>query len=73
MRMSSVRSRQVAPFNHIFMNEVLLEETEAGELFFKLPDEMIERLGWTEGCNLEFVIYDDTSFMIRKEVAQSDE
>jgi hypothetical protein len=55
------------------MNEVLLEETEAGELFFKLPDEMIERLGWTEGCNLEFVIYDDTSFMIRKEVAQSDE
>lgn len=55
------------------MNQVLLEETENGELFFTLPEEMIERLGWNVGCDLEFIIYDDTSFMIRKQVAQSDE
>ena len=54
------------------MNEVTLEETEDGELFFQLPDDMIERLGWTEGCELQFQIYDDNSFMIKKVVAQSD-
>lgn len=54
------------------MNEVTLEETESGELFFQLPDDMIERLGWTEGCELEFVIYEDNAFMIKKIVAQHD-
>ena len=54
------------------MNEVLLQETEEGELFFQLPQDMIERLGWNEGCELEFVIYEDNAFMIKKAVAQND-
>ena len=54
------------------MNEVTLQETEDGELFFQLPDDMIERLGWTEGCELEFSICEDNGFMIRKLVAQSE-
>lgn len=54
------------------MNEVTIEESEDGELFFKLPEDMIERLGWDVGCELEFVIYEDNAFMIRKVVAQSD-
>lgn len=54
------------------MNEVTLQETEEGELFFQLPDDMIERLGWTEGCELEFSICEDNAFMIRKLVAQSE-
>ena len=41
------------------MNEVTLQETEDGELFFQLPDDMIERLGWTEGCELEFSICEE--------------
>lgn len=54
------------------MNEVTIEESEDGELFFQLPEDMIERLGWTTGCELEFVIYEDNAFMIKKVVAQSD-
>ena len=54
------------------MNEVTVQESENGELFFQLPDDMIERLGWDIGCELEFVIYEDNAFMIRKVVAQSD-
>ena len=54
------------------MNEVVLEQTDEGELYFQLPDEIIERLGWNEGCELEFCICEDNGFMIRKVVAQSD-
>ena len=69
--MSSVRFRQVAP-HFMNENEVILETTGDGELFFQLPDEIIERLGWTEGCELEFVIYEENAFMIKRVVAQSD-
>lgn len=54
------------------MNEVILESTGEGELFFQLTDEIIEQLGWTEGDDLEFIIGEGNSFMIRKVVAQSD-
>jgi len=54
------------------MSEVILESTGEGELFFQLPDEIIEKLGWVEGCDLEFIIGEENTFMIRKVVAQSD-
>jgi hypothetical protein len=48
------------------MNEVTIEETEDGELFFQLPDEQIERLGWVEGTELEFIIGENNTFMLRR-------
>ena len=34
--------------------EVLLKETTDGDLFFTIPDEMLNRLGWKEGDDLKF-------------------
>lgn len=34
--------------------EVILKETSNGDLFFTIPDEMLERLGWKEGDDLKF-------------------
>ena len=34
--------------------EILLKETTNGDLFFTIPDEMLDRLGWKEGDDLKF-------------------
>ena len=34
--------------------EIILKETTNGELFFTIPDEMLNRLGWKEGDDLKF-------------------
>ena len=34
--------------------EIILKETTDGDLFFTIPDEMLERLGWKEGDDLKF-------------------
>ena len=34
--------------------EIELKETDNGELFFRIPEEMLERLGWKEGDDLKF-------------------
>ena len=34
--------------------EVLLKETTDGDLYFNIPDEMLNRLGWKEGDDLKF-------------------
>lgn len=34
--------------------QVLLKETTDGDLFFTIPDEILERLGWKEGDDLKF-------------------
>lgn len=34
--------------------EVILKETSDGDLFFTIPDEMLDRLGWKEGDDLKF-------------------
>lgn len=34
--------------------EIILKETMSGDLFFTIPDEMLERLGWKEGDDLKF-------------------
>lgn len=34
--------------------EVILKETSNGDLFFTIPDEMLNRLGWKEGDDLKF-------------------
>lgn len=34
--------------------EVILKETTDGDLFFTIPDDVLERLGWGEGDDLKF-------------------
>jgi AbrB family looped-hinge helix DNA binding protein len=34
--------------------EVILKETSDGDLFFTIPNDVLERLGWKEGDDLKF-------------------
>jgi len=36
------------------MTEIELKETDNGELFFRIPDDALARLGWQEGDDLKF-------------------
>lgn len=47
------------------MNELKLQETEDGELFFNIPDDVLERLGWEEGDEIKFVDQDG-GFLLTK-------
>jgi len=46
-------------------NELKLQETKDGELFFKIPDDVLERLGWEEGDEIKFIEKDD-GFILKK-------
>jgi len=47
------------------MNELKLQETDDGELFFNIPDDVLERLGWEEGDEIKFV-EQDGGFLLTK-------
>jgi len=47
------------------MNELKLQETEDGELFFNIPDDVLNRLGWEEGDAIKFV-EKDGGFLLKK-------
>jgi len=47
------------------MNELKLKETEDGELFFNIPDDVLEKLGWEEGDEINFV-EQDGGFLLKK-------
>lgn len=47
------------------MNELKLQETDDGELFFNIPDDILERLGWEEGDEIKFV-EEDGGFLLKK-------
>ena len=36
------------------MNQLQVKENADGELFFNIPDDVLERLGWEEGDGIEF-------------------
>lgn len=42
-----------------------VKETSEGELYFELPDDLLERLGWQEGDEIKFVEKND-GFMIKR-------
>jgi len=46
-------------------NELKLQETEDGELFFNIPDDVLNRLGWEEGDEIKFV-EQDGGFLLKK-------
>ena len=47
------------------MNELKLQETEDGELFFNIPDDVLERLGWEEGDEIK-IVEQDGGFLLKK-------
>ena len=47
------------------MNELKLQETDDGELFFSIPDDILDRLGWEEGDEIKFV-EKDGGFLLKK-------
>lgn len=47
------------------MSELKLQETDDGDLFFNIPDDILEKLGWKEGDEIKFVERDD-GFLLTK-------
>jgi len=47
------------------IGELPVKETDDGELFFELPDDLLNQLGWKEGDDLKFVDKGD-GFLIKK-------
>ena len=47
------------------MNELKLQETEDGDLFFNIPDDILDRLAWEEGDEIKFV-EQDGGFLLTK-------
>ena len=43
-----------------------IKEDEDGNLYFNIPDEMLESLGWKEGTDLQYIINEDGSIMLTK-------
>ena len=47
------------------ITELEVKESFDGELYFRLPDDLLDRLGWEVGDDLEFIPQDD-AFIIKK-------
>ena len=47
------------------ISELEIKESFNGELYFRLPDDVLNRLGWEEGDDLKFIPQDE-AFIIKK-------
>ena len=47
------------------VSELEVKESFDGELYFRLPDDLLKRLGWEVGDELKFIPQDD-AFTIKK-------
>ncbi len=47
------------------VSELEVKESFDGELYFRLPDDLLKRLGWEVGDDLKFIPQDD-AFIITK-------
>ena len=47
------------------VTELEVKESFDGELYFRLPNELLDRLGWEVGDELKFIPQDD-AFIIKK-------
>ena len=54
------------------VSELEVKESFDGELYFRLPDDLLDRLGWKEGDELEFIPQDE-SFIIKKVKTEENE
>ena len=44
----------------------LKEVENTGDLYFEIPDDVMERLGWKTGDDLEFIQVDEQSYKLIK-------
>jgi bifunctional DNA-binding transcriptional regulator/antitoxin component of YhaV-PrlF toxin-antitoxin module len=47
------------------VSELEVKQSVDGELYFRLPDDLLKRLGWEEGDELKFIPQDE-AFIIKK-------
>lgn len=47
------------------IGELEVKESFDGELYFRIPDDVLNRLGWEEGDDLKFIPQDE-AFIIKK-------
>jgi bifunctional DNA-binding transcriptional regulator/antitoxin component of YhaV-PrlF toxin-antitoxin module len=47
------------------VSELEVKQSFDGELYFRLPDDLLDRLGWEEGDELKFIPQDE-AFIIKK-------
>lgn len=52
--------------------QTTIQETEDGELFFQITDDTMDRLGWKEGDDLEFLIGENNTFLLRKSQTETE-
>ena len=45
---------------------VVQQMKDSDELYFEIPDDVLERLGWSEDTEVEFTIVDDEGFKLTK-------
>ena len=48
------------------MTEVVIKENENGEPYIEFPTDIIDRLGWQDGDNVEFIDNKNGSITVRK-------
>jgi len=46
--------------------EVEIQENKEGELYFQIPEELLDKLGWKEGDELKFIEKGNSAFQIKK-------
>lgn len=54
------------------IEELQVKETADGDLFFTIPDEVLERLGWKEGDDLKFEERNGSVFIKKVKYANID-
>lgn len=45
---------------------IIQQVPDSDELFFEIPEDVLKRLGWGEGTDVEFSIVDGEGFMLKK-------
>lgn len=47
-------------------NIIVQQSEDSDDLFFEIPQPVLERLGWGEDTMVEFTVIDDEGFMLKK-------
>jgi antitoxin component of MazEF toxin-antitoxin module len=45
---------------------IVQQMQDSDELYFEIPDEVLQRLGWDENTEVEFTVVDDEGFKLTK-------
>ena len=45
---------------------IVQQMQDSDELYFEIPDEVLQRLGWDETTEVEFTVVDDEGFKLTK-------